>query len=145
MTHLGFDLTDLEGPGTGVSLLSATAVGADVVPPQLHRHQLPQPVLCLDPAKPPHQLPGLPRGAPRPVPADGHIEAPPGAGGEEGAVPAPAAAQQAGVAGQQQVGQAGLGLPAAISSSHQQLSMEVVKMSHCIVLYSHIMSFIIKG
>ena len=121
MTHLGFDLTDLEGPGTGVSLLSATAVGADVVPSQLDREEFPLVVLSRDPPHPPHQLPGLPPGSPGPVPAHGHIEAPAGPAGEDGAVLAATAAHQPGVAHQQQVGQTGVGPPALISSSqHQQ-------------------------
>ena len=99
MISLSSDLrTNLESPRTGVSLLSAAVVGADIVASQLYRDQFPPVVMSRDLPHPPHQFPGLLPSSPRPVTAHGHIEAPAGPGGEDDAVPASTAAHQPGVA-----------------------------------------------
>ena len=70
-------------------------------------------------------------GSPRPVPTDGHIEPPPAVAtaGEDEAILVAAAALQLGVAGPQQVGQAGLGPPASVSASTSRIKSVIVKKS----------------
>ena len=119
----------LESPGTGVPLAWVAAVRAEVVTSQLDRDEFPVVAVARDLPQPPDQGPGLVSRPPCPVSTavagvnypdclssspHGHIEAPASSPGEYGAVLAPAASHQAGTTDTQQVGQAGVCLPAPV-------------------------------